>query len=97
MPATLCPVLPPAAETADYGGAGLGNRSITPDALGVLVAERMFVTRHLQHALSETDFEVFANLRPVSALTTGVMGQTGMESAELLRQSVKRQNRRVWW
>lgn len=64
--------------------AGLGNRSITPDALGVLVAERMFVTRHLQHALSETDFEVFANLRPVSALTTGVMGQTGMESAELL-------------
>ena len=64
--------------------AGLGNRSIIPDALGVLVAERMFVTRHLQHTLSETDFEVFANLRPVSALTTGVMGQTGMESAELL-------------
>ena len=47
--------------------AGLGNRSITPDALGVLVAERMFVTRHLQHALSETDFEVFANLRPVKS------------------------------
>lgn len=64
--------------------AGLGNRSITPDALGVLVAERLFVTRHLRTELSETEFATFAELRPVSAIATGVMGQTGMESAELI-------------
>lgn len=64
--------------------AGLGNRSITPDALGCLVAERLFVTRHLQKELSETEYAPFADLRSVSAIAPGVMGQTGMEAAELL-------------
>ncbi len=81
LAAELMPFLP---ENGLVLVAGLGNRSITPDALGVLVAERLFVTRHLQYALSATEFEPFASLRPVSAIATGVMGQTGMESAELL-------------
>ena len=32
--------------------AGLGNRAITPDALGPRVAEKVLATRHLQTALS---------------------------------------------
>ena len=58
---------------------GLGNRDITPDALGPAVTEGVFVTRHLQ-GLSELQL---GRLRNVSAIAPGVLGQTGIESAEL--------------
>ena len=57
---------------------GLGNRRMTPDALGPRTAEGMLVTRHL------TDLLPRAGLRPVSALSPGVTGTTGMESGELI-------------
>ncbi len=58
---------------------GLGNRAITPDALGPLCCESVLATRHLveQDAL-------FEGFRPVSVLATGVLGTTGVESGELL-------------
>ena len=57
---------------------GLGNRRMTPDALGPRTAEGMLVTRHLMDILPK------AGLRPVSALSPGVTGATGMESGELI-------------
>ncbi len=60
--------------------AGLGNRSITPDAVGPKVAGLTLATRHLIHSAPEH----FAAYRPVSSLAPGVLGSTGIESAELL-------------
>ena len=61
--------------------AGLGNRHLTPDAIGPLAVESVLVTRHLIENIPEH----FGSFRPVSALAAGVMGDTGMESGELLR------------
>lgn len=60
---------------------GLGNRAITPDALGPLVHDDLLVTRHLVDRMPET----FGSFRPVAALSAGVLGTTGMESAELVK------------
>ncbi len=59
---------------------GLGNRSITPDALGPLAAERVLATRHLPK-----DEPGLEDLRPVSVLAAGVLSQTGIETAEIIR------------
>ena len=61
--------------------AGLGNDAITPDALGPLAIESVMATRHLKSRMPE-QFEAF---RPVAAVRTGVLGSTGIESAEVLR------------
>lgn len=63
---------------------GLGNRAMTPDALGPLTAEHVLVTRHLIDA----EKEIFGNFRSVAALAAGVLGTTGLEAGELVR-SVK--------
>ncbi len=62
---------------------GLGNADMTPDAVGPGTVRRMTVTRHLRGY----DEALFASLGccELSALSPGVMGQTGMESAELVR------------
>jgi spore protease len=61
--------------------AGLGNRSITPDALGPKVHEHILVTRHLVAQMPE----VFGDLRPVASLAAEVLGNTGIESGEVVR------------
>ena len=58
---------------------GLGNRSITPDAVGPAATDHTLVTRHLVEQVPEH----FGHLRPVAALAAGVLGTTGMESGEL--------------
>ncbi|MBR4318609.1 MAG: GPR endopeptidase [Oscillospiraceae bacterium] len=65
--------------------AGLGNQNITPDALGVRTAEKIIATRHLKQELAQEEEDFLKNLRPVSALAGGVLGQTGIESAELIQ------------
>ncbi len=70
--------------------AGLGNRAITPDALGPRVANKVLATRHFSSALTPQERAYLPDLRPVCVLAGGVLGQTGMESAELL-QAVCRQ------
>lgn len=61
---------------------GLGNRNVTADALGTRVVERLLVTRHLQAVLAQ---ELRGRLRGVSAIAPGVLGLTGIETAELCR------------
>lgn len=60
--------------------AGLGNRMITPDAIGPQTADHIIATRHLV-AQSPA---IFADWRPVSALAPGVLGQTGVETGEVI-------------
>lgn len=59
---------------------GLGNRKITPDALGPATAERIFATRHIGKEVSES--LGLGSLRSVSVLTPSVLGVTGLEAAE---------------
>lgn len=64
---------------------GLGNRFITPDALGPLTVDKTLVTRHMLG----TDFAP-ENMRPVSAVAPGVLGVTGVETAEMVSALVER-------
>lgn len=64
--------------------AGLGNRDITPDAIGPQVAEKILATRHLKRELGGDEEAFLTALRPVSSLAGGVLGQTGIETAELI-------------
>ena len=57
---------------------GLGNPSVTPDALGPLTVRRMLATRHL---IGSPRFEA---VRPVALIEAGVAGTTGIESGELV-------------
>lgn len=65
---------------------GLGNPFITADALGPQTAGGVLATRHLIGLKS--DF--FRELRPTSVLAPGVLGQTGLESAEIAMAAVER-------
>lgn len=66
--------------------AGLGNRAVTPDALGPQTLEHLIVSRHLISAMPGE----FGHLRPVCALSAGVLGTTGIETAEILRGAAER-------
>ena len=63
--------------------AGLGNREITPDAIGPHVLEHILVTRHLL----ERGKLPPGSLTPVSTIVPGVLGITGIESVELVRSA----------
>ena len=67
--------------------AGLGNRSITPDALGPAVVERLLATRHLSREMANQ--LGLSSLRKTAAIAPGVMGQTGIESAEIISAVAK--------
>lgn len=66
---------------------GLGNWNITPDALGPKAVEKIVVTRHLQGMLSP---ELAGGVRSVCAIAPGVLGITGMETAEIIAGIVDR-------
>lgn len=66
--------------------AGIGNENITPDALGPLCAKSIFSTRHIDNKLA---YEIgFKSLHPVCTLATGVLGQTGIETGEIIKSVV---------
>ena len=62
--------------------AGLGNREITADNLGPLTVDKLTVTRHIK-AYDRALFDRICSAA-VCAIAPGVVGQTGMETAELL-------------
>ena len=64
---------------------GLGNDAMTPDAVGPLAADSVLVTRHLIAAMPRH----FSGFRPVAVFRTGVLGTTGVESAEAVRGLVE--------
>ena len=62
--------------------AGLGNIEITPDALGPKTASRILATRHISGEIARSTG--LDRLRAVAVMNTGVTGQTGIETGELL-------------
>ena len=65
---------------------GLGNIYVTPDALGPKVINEIDITRHL---LKYVPQYLEKNTRPVSAISPGVLGTTGIETAEILKGIVE--------
>ena len=63
---------------------GLGNRAVTPDALGPYVADHLEVNRHIVKEYGKYAMRT-EQLIVLSAIVPGVMGQTGMETAEIVR------------
>ena len=61
---------------------GLGNRHITADALGDEIVSKLTATRHLRS--HRTELFTLLGGREISAIAPGVLGQTGIESAELV-------------
>ena len=66
--------------------AGLGNADLTPDAIGPQAVRRLTVTRHLRQYEGELYRSIGCS--SLSALAPGVLGQTGIETSELLRGAV---------
>lgn len=67
---------------------GLGNRDVTPDALGPHVVDNLNISRHIireygKYAMGEEEIQM------ISAIVPGVMAQTGMESLEIVRGIVE--------
>ncbi len=67
---------------------GLGNREVTPDALGPQVVDNLFITRHLIREYGN-EFKEKNHLGSVSAISPGVMAQTGMETVEIIKGIIK--------
>lgn len=61
---------------------GLGNREITPDALGPKVASGILATRQITDEIRR--ISGIEGMRNVSVLAPGVLGQTGIEAFNLL-------------
>lgn len=62
---------------------GLGNTDITPDAVGPESIGMVLATRHISAELSES--VGLGDLRPVAGFTPGVLGKTGVETAESVK------------
>ena len=65
---------------------GLGNWNATPDALGPQVINKTMVTRHLFQLSPD---ELHGQMRKISALSPGVLGITGIETAEIIHGIVE--------
>lgn len=67
---------------------GVGNLTVTPDALGPKAASGILATRHIGAELAKTIG--LKGLRPVAVLSPGVLGQTGIELLEIVEGAVKK-------
>ena len=61
---------------------GLGNKNITPDALGPDVVSKLMVTNHMREHMKDFFGD---NLTSVCAIAPGVLGTTGMETAQIIK------------
>lgn len=66
---------------------GLGNRAVTPDALGPKTAEKILVTRHIKQYMPDA---IPNGVRSVCAISPGVLGVTGIETMEVIQGIVER-------
>ena len=69
-------------EKEDIMVVGLGNIYVTPDSLGPKVINEIDITRHIIKYLPQYIDE---NARPVTAISPGVLGTTGIETYEILK------------
>lgn len=67
---------------------GLGNREVTPDALGPNVVGNLHITRHMIREYGRIG-SGFETVDEISAIAPGVMAQTGMETLEIIKGVVE--------
>ena len=72
----------PLGENATVLAIGLGNRTVTPDALGPRAIDQIYVTRHVSQYLPDA---FSSPVRSVCAIAPGVLGVTGVETMEIVR------------
>lgn len=63
---------------------GLGNREVTPDALGPEVVSNLYITRHILKEYGQYAFPE-KKVAAISGIVPGVMAQTGMETVEIIK------------
>lgn len=63
--------------------AGLGNEQITPDSIGPRAVKELLVTRHIQ-SINSNLYQT-AGFGCLAAISPGVLGQTGIESANIIK------------
>ena len=85
LQAELSALLPQREKSRSMLVVGLGNRSLTADAIGPMALDSLLVTRHMVRESPQQ----FADFTPVEALSPGVLAYTGMESLELVRAVVR--------
>lgn len=73
-------------DTEDILVVGLGNLYVTPDSLGPKVISDIEITRHILEYMPKLMPE---DTRPVSAISPGVLGTTGIETMEILKGIVE--------
>lgn len=73
-------------DTEDILVVGLGNLYVTPDSLGPKVISNIEITRHILEYMPKLMPE---DTRPVSAISPGVLGTTGIETMEILKGIVE--------
>lgn len=81
-------IIPESEQDKEVLVIGLGNRQATPDALGPYVADNLNVTRHIVKEYGKYAAPEEMNC-VVSAIVPGVMAQTGMETAEIIKGVVR--------
>lgn len=81
-------LIPVKKEVLDILVVGLGNRAVTPDALGPRVVDNLYITRHIINEYGRYAFGK-AHMNRVASIVPGVMAQTGMESKEIIAAVVK--------
>ncbi len=70
---------------------GLGNRDVTADALGPEVVDHLNITRHMLRQFGHAAYAC-EKIHAISSIVPGVMGKTGMETAEIIRGVVDSTN-----
>ena len=63
---------------------GLGNRDVTADALGPEVVDHLNITRHMIKQFGTAAYSC-KKVHQISSIIPGVMGKTGMETAEIIQ------------
>lgn len=66
---------------------GLGNAELTADAIGPMTVSKLTATRHLKE--HEPDLYTALGCSSLATLSPGVLGQTGIEALEILRNAVE--------
>lgn len=77
-------LLPKKQETIQVLVVGLGNRDVTADALGPAVAEHLYISRHMLQEFGALGLKKKCDII-TSCIVPGVMGKTGMETAEIVK------------
>lgn len=80
----LMSLLPDFKEEKSILVVGLGNRDVTADALGPEVVDHLNITRHMLRQFGHAAYDC-EKIHAISGIVPGVMGKTGMETAEIIR------------